>query len=272
MKPLTSLCLLFTLILCGCDEQPLLHQLSEQQANEVVAVLQVHNVSAAKSDQGKSGFAIVVDKADFPAAVDLLQKYGLPSAPRVEIGQLFPADALVASPQAERARLLSGIEQRLEQSLATLNNVVTARVQLSYPLGATYDSKSMAPMHAAVILTYHNEANTDLLVSEVKRFIKNSFSDIDYDNVSVIVRPVSDIYRGPTTNASASAKRTWQYWLLPLPIVLGAVVAGTLMYLRRSRMLSDSDKDARDSAGKGASLAPSLPLPVGLGQAKEENA
>lgn len=70
-----------------------------------------------KSAQGKGLYKINVAKEDLSAAVQLLQEYQLPSQERLEIAQLFPANVLVNSPQIEKARLISGIEQRLEQSL-----------------------------------------------------------------------------------------------------------------------------------------------------------
>lgn len=247
MKHLAPLLLLPAIVLLSaCHEQPLLHNLTEQQANDVVAVLQAHDVSVTKEDQGKTGFAVDVGQTDFPAAVDLLHKYNLPPSPRVEIDKLFPADALVASPQAEQARLLSGIEQRIEQSLASMNDVVTAKVQLSYPLSASLDGKTDPAMHAAVLLTYRNDANTDMLVSEVKRFIKNSFSNIEYDNISVILHPQSDLYRGPTTVSADNARATWLYWLLAIPVVVSLAWGALLVYPRlRRRAGTDGEQQTR---------------------------
>lgn len=45
---------------------------------------------------------------------------------------MFPADALVSSPRAEKARLYSAIEQRLEQSLKIMDGIVSSRVHVSY--------------------------------------------------------------------------------------------------------------------------------------------
>jgi type III secretion protein J len=254
MKPLVLLALVPVLLLTACSEQELLQQLSEQQANDVVAVLQIHNVSAVKEYQGKTGFAVNVAPSDFPAAVDLLRKYDLPKAARVQIGQLFPAEALVSSPQAERARMLSGVEQRIEQSLATLDNVATARVQLSYPVGTTPEDKRTAPMRASVLLSYRNEVNADLLVSQVKRFVRNSFSDMEYENISVILNPAAALYHGPTTRPARTLRDTWRYWLLlPLPIATCATIAGWLIYVRRRRTLARPHilTDERPSSDNG---------------------
>ncbi|HCN6986781.1 TPA: EscJ/YscJ/HrcJ family type III secretion inner membrane ring protein, partial [Escherichia coli] len=45
---------LFILLLCGCKQQELLNHLDQQQANDVLAVLQRHNINAEKKDQGKT--------------------------------------------------------------------------------------------------------------------------------------------------------------------------------------------------------------------------
>lgn len=224
-----------TLLLGACHQQELLKNLTEQQANDVVAVLQAHDLGVSKEDLGKTGYAVQVGQTDFPAAVDLLRQYNLPASSRVEISQSFPADALVASPQAEQARLLSAVEQRLEQNLAAMKDVVTARVQVSYPLKPQEHGKTDAPMHVAVLLTYHNEVNQDMLVSEVKRFVKNSFTNIDYDDISVIVYQAASVFRDAPTSDSSSGRAGWLYWLAAIPAAIAAAAAGALVYLRRRR-------------------------------------
>lgn len=114
---------LFILLLCGCKQQELLNHLDQQQANDVLAVLQRHNINAEKKDQGKTGFSIYVEPTDFASAVDWLKIYNLPGKPDIQISQMFPADALVSSPRAEKARLYSAIEQRLEQSLKIMDGI-----------------------------------------------------------------------------------------------------------------------------------------------------
>ncbi|KVD78003.1 type III secretion system protein [Burkholderia sp. ABCPW 14] len=258
MKRLASLTLLpAVLLLSACHQQQLLHNLSEQQANEVVAVLQAHDLSIDKQDLGKSGFTVSVGQADFPAAVDLLQQYNLPSRARVEVAEAFPADALVASPQAEEARLLSAVEQRLEQNLAAMNNVVSARVQVSYPLQQETVGKGEPPMHVAVLLTYRNDVNHDVLVSEVKRFVKNSFANIDYDNVSVLLYQAPSVFRTMATEPSASGRTTWLYWLLAIPAFLAVSATGALVFVRRRRQArlaraKDVEAQTADDGGDAA--------------------
>ncbi|MDN7674937.1 type III secretion inner membrane ring lipoprotein SctJ [Burkholderia oklahomensis] len=244
MKRFVSFSLLpALLLLAACNQQELLKNLTEQQANDVVAVLQAHNLAVRKEDHGKTGYAVSVEQVDFPTAVDLLRQYALPSEARVQIAQAFPADSLVASPQAEQARLLSAVEQRLEQNLAALQNVVSARVQISYPLKLSDSGKPDARMHVAALLTYRNDVNADILVSEVKRFVKNSFTNIDYDDISVILYRAPSLFRGAPTMPASHAGTAWLYWLAAIPAALAAAAACGLAYLRRRR-----DAAARDTS------------------------
>lgn len=255
MRRLPIPLLLATLLLAGCQQQQLLRDLSEQQANDVVAILQEHNLTVDKQEGGKSGFIVSVEQADFPAAVDILHKYNLPARERVEISQAFPSDALVASPQAEQARLLSTIEQRLEQTLASIDNVTTARVQLSYPLQQSLGTSKEPAMHASVLLTYRNEVDENLLVSEVKRFVKNSFANIDYDNISVIMFKRGPIYRNAATQATGSGRLSWLYGLLLIPLAAVALAIGRLIWKRRRQEKQDQDANRLPPADTSPSRA-----------------
>lgn len=179
--------LLLAVFLVGCKEQSLLSSLDQKQANEVIAILQSHNINAVKQSSVKEGFSILVDKDDFLNAVNLVNYYGLPAKPRVEISNIFPNDSLVASPLAEKARLYSAIEQRLEQSLTTINGVITASLHLSYDFNADYQKKKSQDIHLTAIVRYQTGLDDQMLIADIKRFLKNSFSEVDYENISVVM-------------------------------------------------------------------------------------
>ncbi|EPX8340296.1 SctJ family type III secretion inner membrane ring lipoprotein Mxi, partial [Shigella sonnei] len=100
----------------------------------------------------------------------------------VDISQMFPTDSLVSSPRAEKARLYSAIEQRLEQSLVSIGGVISAKIHVSYDLEEK--NISSKPMHISVIAIYDSPKESELLVSNIKRFLKNTFSDVKYENIS----------------------------------------------------------------------------------------
>ncbi|MGL5727894.1 MAG: EscJ/YscJ/HrcJ family type III secretion inner membrane ring protein, partial [Plesiomonas sp.] len=175
------------LTLAGCQQQELLKGLDQQQANEVIAILQRNNIEASKLDRGKEGYSIAVAQPDFAASVDWLKTYNLPSRPRMEIADMFPTDSLVSSPRAEKARLYSAIEQRLEQSLQTIEGILSARVHVSYDIDSGENSRSAKPTHLSALAVYDREIDPSQTLNDIKRFLKNSFSDIEYENISVVL-------------------------------------------------------------------------------------
>ncbi|PRC93878.1 EscJ/YscJ/HrcJ family type III secretion inner membrane ring protein [Solimicrobium silvestre] len=178
---------LLCLTLVGCKQESLLKGLDQGQANEVVAVLHRNNIESGKRDNGKTGYSVDVDKVDFAAAVDILKSYDLPSRKAVQIADMFPVDSLVASPRAEKARLYSGIEQRLEQSLYTIAGVVSARVHVSYDLDAGEGGRTVRPVHLSALASYEGDVDVPALINDIKRFLKNSFTEVGYDNISVVL-------------------------------------------------------------------------------------
>lgn len=186
------------LLISGCKEEALLNGLNQNQANEVVALLQKNNIEARKRNIAKSGYSVYVGLRDFSAAVDLTTIYNLPSKPRVEIAEMFPSDALISSPRAEVARIYSAIEQRLEQTLNQISGVVSSRVHVSYDISNTDAEKKGKPMHVAVLLRYDTANNPPAnLIADATRLLKNSFSNVDYDNISVVMTPAPDAYQLP---------------------------------------------------------------------------
>lgn len=183
---------LLVMTLAGCKDKDLLKGLDQEQANEVIAVLQMHNIEANKIDSGKLGYSITVAEPDFTAAVYWIKTYQLPPRPRVEIAQMFPADSLVSSPRAEKARLYSAIEQRLEQSLQTMEGVLSARVHISYDIDAGENGRPPKPVHLSALAVYERGSPLAHQISDIKRFLKNSFADVDYDNISVVLSERSD--------------------------------------------------------------------------------
>lgn len=188
--------LVSSVLLTGCKQQELLQGLDQIQANEVIALLQRNNIQAYKQSRAKEGFVIIVAPEDFTASVDLMNSHGLPRKPDLQIAQMFPSDSLVSSPRAEKARLYSAIEQRLGQSLLALKGVTTARVHVSYDIDGGESSSNKKTIHLSALLNYDSEIkNKELLIGDVKKFLKNSFDNLDYDNISVVISPIEKVQR-----------------------------------------------------------------------------
>lgn len=227
------------LLLAGCEEE-LLKSLDQRQANEVLAALQQANISAEKRDEGKTGFSIYVQKTDFSAAVGLLKAHDLPSKPRIEISDMFPADSLATSPRSEKARLNSAIEQRLEQSLLVLPSVVQARLHISYDVDGTSGRQQNAPSHISALIVYQNAEDEAALVNQVKRFLKNSLTTVNYDDISVVLTKKPDL-PVPTQHDAPKQQLTTVY-IIGGSVVLVLVMGGLVLFAFRKSRRQDGTK------------------------------
>ena len=235
-KFIRTLFLASCLLLAGCEEE-LLKGLDQRQANEVLAMLQQSNISASKQDAGKLGFIIQVSEADFPTAVALLKTNDLPSKARVEIAQMFPADSLATSPRAEKARLYSGIEQRLEQSLLTFPSVVKARLHMSYDVESSTARSQVPASHLSALIVYQHTDDEAVLINQIKRFLKNSLPSVNYDDISVVLAKKTEEPFTPTPvmmpRSFASPVVIAGVVLVVVLLVVGAIVLSVLSRSRR---------------------------------------
>lgn len=225
---------MLAVFLVGCKQDVLLKGLDQQQANEVIALLLRNNIKVDKNEIKKEGYSLSVSSQDFSASVDLMNTYGLPRPPAIDIAQMFPADALVSSPRAEKARLYSGIEQRLEHSLLSISGVVSARVHVSYDMRSTDGDRKRSAVHLSTLLNHDNSiTDTTLLISDVKRFLKNSFEDVNYDNISVVLSKINDVQRHAPVSIQATKSNT-PTWLISLGVVTVALLAAMLLFISQS--------------------------------------
>ncbi|WP_369788277.1 EscJ/YscJ/HrcJ family type III secretion inner membrane ring protein [Rouxiella sp. WC2420] len=227
MKALYGLLFIAILSLSGCKQQELLKGLEQRQANEVIALLQRNNIQASKKDQAKEGYLVSVSPEDFSASVELLGIYNLPSRPRVEIAQMFPADSLISSPLAEMSRLYSAIEQRLEQSLMTLEGVTSAQVHVSYTFDSGSNGRKKEPEHISALINYDRDLDSSLMISDIKRFLKNAFNNLSYDNISVVLTRAPALPEiSPVIVKPASGGLAIYWGLVVIPILL--IMAGVI--------------------------------------------
>lgn len=242
---LALLCCLFPL-LSGCKDQSLLTNLDQRQATEIQAVLQKHQITSTRKALGKGLFDISVKKEDMGVAIQILEEYQLPTLSRIEVTQLFPSDALISSPQAEKARLISAIEQRLEQSLLTLDHIIDARVHVSYPISPT--ERIIPTPHASALVFYEEGMlDNDQLSEDVRAFIHNAFNDMNEDNITVLLYPrninkFNIINNQLYQNSSDSFLSSWLFLSLLL-MVIAIIITVLLIRFRCRKTQKEENND-----------------------------
>lgn len=234
---------LLTFMLSACNDENLLFNLTQEQANQILAILHQHNISAKKDGNLKSGYTVSVSEPESTAALSIINQYQLPWAADVQIGQAFPESSLVASPNAEQARVLSLQEQRLEQSLRMIAQVVNARVHVSYPPLNNDTSGKKTTSHIGVLISYKGEIDDNVLITQIKTLIKNSFDDVRYENISVVFFPAPVIQYVAPTRVTANFPSLWII-LFSAIVLCAAITAGFMLYKLSRRQPSATDNAA----------------------------
>ncbi|WKX28059.1 type III secretion system inner membrane ring lipoprotein SctJ [Tatumella ptyseos] len=237
------------LLLSGCDNETILFNLTQGQANQVLAILQQHNIAASKTGTLKAGYTVNVSRTESTAALSIVNQYQLPWSAEVQIAQAFPESALVSSPHAEQARVLSLQEQRIEQSLRLISQVVNARVHVSYPSFSQDFNKKTTPGHVGVMLMIKGEVNEGLFITQIKTLIKNSFNDIRYENISVVLFPAPVIQHRSSSSYQTEFPILWVMVGATLIVMIIAAASYGIYRVRYRRLSSDTQHAPITSPG-----------------------
>jgi type III secretion protein J len=175
-------------LLSACADQDLFVQLTEPQANEMVAALRSASVAAEKAAREGGVFAVTVPQDAFPRAVGILRAQGLPRGGFDSLGQVFKKEGFLSSPLEERARLTHALSQEIANTLSNIDGVVLARVHVSMPERDRLSDRS--PAAAASVFIKHR-ANVDLSgqTGSIKALVVHSIEGLAYEDVTVVLFP-----------------------------------------------------------------------------------
>jgi type III secretion protein J len=216
------------LLVCGltaCSSRLELYtQLTEHQANEMVALLQTVDMPAQKEQREPGVYAVLTASENFSRAIELLHANGLPQGAFESVGQLFKKEGLVSSPIEERARLTYALSQELASTLQTIDGVVLARVHLALPEKDPLVEKTK-PASASVFVKYRAGRDLSGQVSQIKALVVNGVEGLPYDKVTVALFPAE---APALSNGNLLPSKTMG---LKMPLnVLIALCAGLLVF------------------------------------------
>lgn len=226
------------LLLAGCGDRMELHRdLTEQDANEVLAELTGKHIDAQKR-LDKNGVSVLVDARDISRAVRALEAAGLPHRSRSSLGDVFRKEGVISSPLEERARYIYALSQELEQTLSQIDGVVVARVHVVLPERIA-PGEPVQPASAAVFIKHRNDLDPDSVLPRIRRMVASSIpgmGNADDKKLAVVFVPAQG-YReavemvdiGPFTMTRERA-RFWQ-WLAGLCAVAVVLLVGGLVFV-----------------------------------------
>lgn len=248
--------------LAGCKTD-LLTNVTEAEANQIVALLLESGISASKVYTGEGMVTIRIEESDMLAAVSLLKHGGFPRTARDSLGSVFQKTGIMSSPFEERVRFIYALSQELAATLDEIDGVHTARVHIVLPdapeLGA-----DVVPSSAAVFIKHRAGLDLDFLTPQIKRLVSNAIEGMSYDKVSVVLieaeRP-DTVHHAETTEeitfAGFRVPYTGQQFVEILSTALFSAVGvlvllagGIVFYLlrRRRNRLADTGDDEEEEA------------------------
>lgn len=175
MKRLLPIALLVSLacFLSGCSDRVELHrQLSEQEANEVIAELADKYIRANKV-AAKDGVAVIVNASDIGRAVRTLEAAGLPKVARATLGDTFRKEGVISTPLEERARYIYALSQELEATLSNIDGVIVARVHVVLPERIA-PGEPVQPASASVFIKHDPRLEPDNILARVRKMVASS--------------------------------------------------------------------------------------------------
>jgi type III secretion protein J len=177
---LTALC-----ILAGCQTE-IYSNVSEREANEMLAVLLAQNISASKVAIGDGTFSLTVEETELKQALTFLDNKGLPRVGRETIGQVFSGGGIVSSPFEERVRYIYALGEDVAQTLQEIDGVLVARVHIVMPEEAAL-GQDAKPASAAIFIKQQAGYDLDFLVPQIRRLVANSIEGVNYEAITVVL-------------------------------------------------------------------------------------
>jgi type III secretion protein J len=223
----------------GCTDQVLYSNLSEREANEMIALLYKKGISASKSSGSDHTYSISTERDRFSHAIELLRSQGYPRNHFESLGEVFKKEGFVSSPLEERARLNYAQSQELARTIESIDGVVLARVHLALPKENDLTETSK-PSSASVFLKHRRGIDLSGRESQIKALIVNSIEGLPYENVTVAMFTTEPI---PAFNDNAHidndllvSQATQIYLIIALTImVVVLVIVSVWLWLKHAK-------------------------------------
>ena len=249
------------MLLVGCSEHELYSRLSEQEANDMVALLYAAGMPASKQRDSDDRFAVLTSQKMFANAVGLLHANGFPRQNYDTLGEVFAKEGFVSSPLEERARLNHALSQEIAHTISSVDGVVMARVHLAVPERDNLSDR-VSPASASVFVKHRPDVDLSSSVGQIKALVVNGIENLPYDQVTVALFE-ADQSAWPVQPANSNAPDAGQlseYRLGMMPngqvgvfaallaLLGGASIAGFFLHKRtvRSREERAASKSAVD--------------------------
>lgn len=231
------------MLLMGCREIALHHNLEELEADEILVALQQNGIVAKKEKELEGqevSWTVLVQDKDLAPARQILITNSLPKRKELGLSGVYKDKGLIPTPDEQKARFLLALKGEIINSLEKIPGVIDADVILNVPQEnelSELDPNKKRPTASVVIRTRNDEAVVhSMSEGKLQRFVANTVQNLDPNDVSVIITR-GDPGMGPAQPTSPFAATQ-----------TSPVIAGTADHARGS-LVSASPEDTVELAG-----------------------
>jgi type III secretion protein J len=258
---------IIALALAACS-QPINQGLSEEQANEILVVLERNGIQATKAveEGGETvAFTINVPKRDAARAMQILRENDLPQQQAKGFNEVFAKTSLIPTAMEEKAMYLQAVCGELAKTIEAIIGVVDARVHVVLPETDVLKQELQGPTtpKAAVLIKYKVRRSGEMPYKpdDIRQLVANSIEALKPGDVTVVSSQVFGdqqpnlIYVGPLKMTEDS--RPYLYGFAGFLVLILLLFGGILIMSARGAMVLKKEvaKLKAASAAAGRSLA-----------------
>ncbi len=229
----------FAVILSACVTHSLQTGLSEQDAQEIVVLMNENGIDASavkgvSEKKGEEKWDVVVRGGDqnLARAWRVLQENGLPRQKDKGLEDVFSNSGMIPTATEEKARLLLGTSGEISRALKSVMGVVDAHVLVVMPDSSPLlDKSERVPPTASVLVKYRGR-EVPLAEEEIKKLVARAVEGLQPENVAVVYKKVE---LKPTEDRSIIPLFGNQEFLLASLGLLGVSSVGCLALVGKSR-------------------------------------
>jgi type III secretion protein J len=204
-KPKLWIVIAMALSLWACGNNEIASRLSQQEAQEMIAVLKENGLDAVSvrtegtDRNAPPAWALKVRGGAQNAVLAwrILQENGLPRQQAKGLEEVFSTTGMIPTASEEKARVIMALSGELSRTLKSIQGVVDARVQVVLPDNSPLLDKSQwSPTTASVLLKYRG-TQMPLSEDEVKRVVARGVEGLQPDNVGVVFKKIEPVRHQP---------------------------------------------------------------------------
>ncbi len=186
-----------TVFWCACVTHSLQTGLSEQEAQEIVVLMNENGIEASavkgvSEKKGEEKWDVVIHGGDqnLARAWRVLEENGLPRQKDKGLEDVFANSGMIPTATEEKARLLLGVSGEISRALKSVAGVVDAHVLVVMPDSSPLlDKSDRVPPTASVLVKYRGR-ELPLNEEEVKKLVARAVEGLQPENVAVVYKKV----------------------------------------------------------------------------------